>query len=76
MAMVDPADPAAVALGYVAVAAQADKEKFKTYADGQACSNCTLFGGQAGDESGLCPLFAGKKVSAKGWCSAYVKKTG
>jgi High potential iron-sulfur protein len=74
--MVDEKDPTAVSLGYVAEASRADATKFKTYAAGQACSNCSLFGGKAGDASGPCPLFAGRQVSAKGWCSAYVKKAG
>jgi hypothetical protein len=65
-----------MALGYVADASKADTAKFKTYAAGQACGNCALFGGKAGDAAGPCPLFAGKQVSAKGWCSAYAKKTG
>jgi High potential iron-sulfur protein len=72
--MVDPKDAAALALGYVAEAAQADTAKFKMYTAGAACSNCALFGGKAGDAAGACPLFAGKQVSAKGWCSAYAKK--
>ncbi|MEX1165754.1 MAG: high-potential iron-sulfur protein [Hydrogenophaga sp.] len=63
--MVDEADPAAVALGYVADSARAD----------QACGNCVLFQGAAGSEAGPCPLFAGKQVSANGWCASYVKKT-
>jgi len=71
---VDPAEPAAMALGYVVDATKADTAKFKTYAAGQLCSNCALFGGKAGDASGPCPLFAGRAVSAKGWCSGYVKK--
>jgi hypothetical protein len=74
--MVDPADGAATALGYVALASKADTSKFKTYAAGQACGNCALFGGKAGDAAGPCPLFAGKQVSAAGWCSAYAKKAG
>ena len=74
--MVDPNDPAAQALGYVALATQADATKFKMYAAGQACGNCALFAGKAGDAAGPCPLFAGKQVSAKGWCSAYSKKAG
>jgi hypothetical protein len=55
-------------------ATHADKVKFKTYAAGSQCSNCSLFLGKAGDASGGCPLFAGKQVAAKGWCSAWVKK--
>jgi len=75
-AAVDPAEPTAVALGYVADASQVDKAKYTAYATGQACANCALYTGKAGDASGPCPLFAGRQVSAKGWCSAYAKKAG
>ena len=68
--------PAAVGLGYVAVASRADVSKFKNYAAGQLCSNCALYAGKAGEAQGPCPLFAGKHVMAAGWCSAYVKKAG
>jgi len=69
----DPKDPQAAALGYVADATKADKAKFKTYAVGQSCGSCQLYqGGTA--PAGVCPLFAGKHVAAKGWCSAYAKK--
>ena len=71
---VDPSEAVAVALGYVTDASKADSAKFKTYAAGQACSNCALFAGKAGDASGPCPLFGGRAVAAKGWCSGYVKK--
>ena len=33
-----------------------------------------LVAGKADDASGPCPLFAGKQVSTKAWCTAYVKK--
>jgi hypothetical protein len=72
--LVDPKDPTAVALGYVADATKADKAKFPKYAPGQACSTCALYQGKAGDPAGPCPLYAGKAVAAKGWCSAWVKK--
>lgn len=67
-------DPTAQALGYKADASQVDHVKFTKYQAGQACANCQLFQGKAGDKTGPCPIFAGKEVSAKGWCSAYVKK--
>ena len=73
-AALDPKDPQAVALGFVADAAQADKAKFPKFAAGQHCGSCQLFGGAAGAASGPCPLFAGKTVPAKAWCSAWVKK--
>jgi len=71
--LVDEKDAQAAALGYVAVAAKADKAKFPKYADGQMCSNCSLYQGGAADQGG-CPLFPGKQVLAKAWCSAYNKK--
>jgi High potential iron-sulfur protein len=76
MPMVGASDPIAVSLGYVAVATQADAAKFPNYAAGQACSNCALYQGQAGDVAGACPLFTGKQVAAAGWCSSHVKKAG
>ena len=74
--LVQVSDPVAAGLGYVAVASKADSAKYKNYVAGQACANCSLFGGKAGDSEGPCPLFAGKHVLAAGWCSAYVKKAG
>jgi High potential iron-sulfur protein len=74
--MVDEKDATAVALGYVANASKADKAKYKQYAEGQKCSNCTLYIGAAPSEAGGCPLYPGKQVSAQGWCSSYVKKVG
>ena len=73
-AKLDEKDPQAVALGYVADAIKADTKKFPKYAAGQNCANCALYQGKAGDTSGACPLFAGRQVTAKGWCSAWVKK--
>ena len=63
-------DPAAGPLGYKSDASKADKAKYPKYAAGQTCANCALFAAAAS----TCPLFAGKKVAAKGWCSAYAKK--
>jgi hypothetical protein len=64
-------DPAAANLGYVADATKADKAKFKNWKEGQLCNNCALYQGKASDPTAACPLFAGKVVAAKGWCSAY-----
>jgi High potential iron-sulfur protein len=72
--MLDEKDPQAAALGYVADASKVDKAKYKTYAAGQNCAGCQLYLGKA-DPKGACPLFAGKQVTAKGWCSAFAKKT-
>ena len=71
--LVDEKDAQAIGLGYVAVATKADKAKFPKYADGQQCSNCALYQGGSAAQGG-CPLFAGKQVLSKAWCSAYNKK--
>lgn len=74
-AMVDEADAQAKALGYVADAGRADKAKYKQYAAGQLCNNCALWQGKATDPAAGCALFPGKQVAARGWCSAYAKKS-
>jgi High potential iron-sulfur protein len=73
-AKVDEKDAQAVALGYVADTAKADKKKFPKHAGDQKCSNCALYQGKAGDAAGGCPLFGTKHVTAGGWCSAWAKK--
>ncbi|MBH1957845.1 high-potential iron-sulfur protein [Polaromonas sp.] len=72
--LVQDADPQAVALGYKSDATKADKAKYPKYAAGQQCANCALYQGKPADAAGACPLFAGKQVSAKAWCSAWAKK--
>jgi len=74
--MLDEADPTAVALGYVADAARVDKAKYPNFVEGTNCANCALYQGAPGSEAGPCPLFAGKQVTAKGWCASYVKRVG
>ena len=72
--MLAETDQQASALGYKADATKVDKTKQPKYAAGQLCSNCALYQGPAGSAAGPCPLFAGKQVAGKGWCSAYAKK--
>lgn len=67
-------DPQAQALGYKTDATKADKTKFPKYTAGQTCSTCQLYQGKPADATGPCPLFPGKVVASKGWCSAWVKK--
>ena len=63
-AALDPNDPTAKALGYVAASAT----------PGQKCSGCAQFQGKAADATGGCTIFAGKTVSAGGWCKSWSKK--
>jgi hypothetical protein len=72
--MLAETDAQAKALGYVALGTKADKAKYPKYAADQQCSNCALFQGKAADAAAACPLFAGKQVAGKGWCSAWAKK--
>ncbi|MEQ1684820.1 MAG: high-potential iron-sulfur protein [Burkholderiaceae bacterium] len=73
-ALVNEKDAQAAALGYVADATKTDTKKFPKYAAGQVCTNCALYQGKPADTAGGCPLFAGKQVAGKGWCSAWAKK--
>ena len=66
-------DAQAVSLGYKVDATKVDKAKFPKYAAGQNCAGCSLFQGKTA-ATGPCSIFANKSVSAKGWCSAWVKK--
>ena len=72
--LVDEKEPQAVALSYVNDTTKIDKTRFPKYEAGQQCSNCSLYQGAAADQ-GPCPLFPGKHVASKAWCSAWVKKT-
>jgi High potential iron-sulfur protein len=67
---VSESDPTASALGYKMDATKATNRK-----DASAvCANCNLYSGKPGDADGACSIFGGKLVSAKGWCTAWVKK--
>lgn len=55
-------DPTALALQYTE----------KSSKDGQNCSNCALYNGDA--TAGTCTIFPGKKVAGAGWCTSWVAK--
>ena len=67
-------DPQATALGYKADGSKVDKAKYPQHAATQVCSGCNFYQGKATDPTAPCQLFAGKKVAAKGWCTAWAKK--
>ncbi|MCL4110456.1 UNVERIFIED_CONTAM: hypothetical protein GTU68_022338 [Idotea baltica] len=60
-------------LGYKKDTATVDAAKYDKHAADQNCAGCTLYASTS-DAAGTCSIFAGKQVSAAGWCSAYVKK--
>ncbi len=65
-----PSDPTAKALSYVEVASESKSSAYKA---GDACDNCALYQGDRKADWGPCAVFPGKDVSAKGWCTSYVK---
>ncbi len=68
--VVSEANPQAQALGYKMDATKAMNRK-----DAKAfCDTCNFYSGKRGAANGPCQLFTGNLVSAKGWCSAWVKK--
>jgi hypothetical protein len=68
---VSESDPTAQALAYKEDATKAPNRK-----DTSAyCSNCSLYSGKPGAADGPCSVFSGNLVTAKGWCTAWVKKT-
>ncbi|HWU68355.1 MAG TPA: high-potential iron-sulfur protein [Stenotrophobium sp.] len=72
----NPADPAAKALGYTDDAAKLTAAKEPTYKKGDDCANCALFqSAQASGGYGPCAAFPGKDVHEKGWCRAHSPKT-
>ena len=66
-------DATATALGYKEDASKVDAAKYAQHKAGQTCANCKFF--QGAGAYAPCQLFPGKAVNAKGWCSAYVKKS-
>jgi High potential iron-sulfur protein len=72
--VVQESDANAVALGYKTDASKVDRTKFPKFQAGQACASCQFFQGKTGDTAAPCTVFGGKRVSAKGWCSAYMKR--
>lgn len=73
--MLGESEAQAVALGYKADTTKVDAKKYPAHVKTQLCSNCALYkAAKPSDKAGGCPLFAGKQVAGKGWCSAWVKK--
>ena len=67
------ADPMGIALGYKKDTTTVDAAAQPKHAADQNCAGCALFTGTS-DTAGTCTIFAGKQVSATGWCTAYAKK--
>jgi hypothetical protein len=73
-AKVDPNDPQAKSLGYVADTSKVDAKANPTHKPEQKCATCVQFQGKAGDAAAPCTIFAGKLVEGTGWCKVWAKK--
>ena len=74
MPHVSLSDPMAAGVSYTENAAKVSAAKFPQYKPGSTCANCAQIGGKDGEAWRPCNVFAGKLVSAKGWCTVYAKK--
>jgi hypothetical protein len=72
----DPNDPTAKGLGFVADASKVSASDNPTFKAGQKCSTCAQFQGKAGDATGGCNIFVGHSVPAGGWCKVWAQKPG
>lgn len=65
-------DPMAQALHYTHDANTAGDNP--AWAEGEVCSNCLQIQGNEGETWRPCAIFPGKRINAKGWCSAWIAK--
>ena len=70
----DPNDPVAKSLSFVADASKVDAAANPTYKAGQKCATCAQFLGKAGATTGGCNIFVGHTVPATGWCKVWAQK--
>lgn len=79
--LVDPKDPTATALKYVAKSdpkvAEKRPERSGVKGKDQNCANCSLYTKQGeidGQEVGKCLMITSGSVTAVGWCASWAKK--
>lgn len=70
----DPNDPTAKALGFVADASKVSASANPTFKPNQKCSTCAQYQGKASDPTAGCNIFAGHSVPADGWCKVWAQK--
>ena len=67
-------DPMAISLGYKKDTATVDAAKQPKHNPDHNCANCALYTSKT-PTAGTCAIFAGKEVSATGWCTVWAPKT-
>ena len=73
-AKVDPNDPQAKSLRYIADTTKVDEKTNPNHKPDQKCANCAQYQGKATDAVAGCTIFAGKQVEGTGWCMVWAKK--
>jgi len=66
-------DSLAITMNYKEDTAKVDGKKFPMHKPTQTCANCQFYQGPA-TGAGPCQIFAGKSVTAKGWCQVWAVK--
>jgi hypothetical protein len=66
-------DPLGVSMNYKEDTTKVDGKKFPNHKADQTCANCQFYQGPA-TGVGPCQIFAGKSVTAKGWCQVWALK--
>ncbi len=66
-------DSLAIAMNYKEDTTKVDGKKFPNHKADQTCANCSFYQGTGG-ATGPCQIFAGKSVTAKGWCQVWSLK--
>jgi hypothetical protein len=75
--LLNPAEPAAKALGYVEDTKKVDAKANPTWKAEQKCNNCLQWADKNRKApTAKCNLFPGKMVKAEGWCKVWVKAPG
>lgn len=72
----DPSDPTAKALGFVADPKKVDAAANPTFKPTQTCSSCAQYQGKPTQMEAACNIFAGKTVPAGGWCKVWAARSG
>lgn len=71
----DEADSIAKSLGYRVDSSKVERARFPAFRPGDDCSNCAFYKGKISDGWAPCSILGNKDVAARGWCSAYSKRS-
>jgi hypothetical protein len=70
----DPTDPTAQSLGFVADSSKIVANTNPAFKPGQRCGVCMQYQGAPTDTRAACSIYPGHSVSVNGWCSAFAQR--